>query len=30
MASAGFDPVESWTDEQGWFGVHLGRAKDSF
>jgi dimethylhistidine N-methyltransferase len=26
MASAGFEPVESWTDEQGWFGVHLGRA----
>jgi dimethylhistidine N-methyltransferase len=26
LASAGFEPVESWTDEQGWFGVHLGRA----
>jgi len=30
MASAGFEPVESWTDEQGWFGVCLGRVKDSF
>jgi dimethylhistidine N-methyltransferase len=26
MAAAGFKPVESWTDEQGWFGVCLGRA----
>ena len=25
LAAAGFKPVESWTDEQGWFGVHLGR-----
>jgi len=25
MAQAGFAPVESWTDEQGWFGVCLGR-----
>jgi len=30
MESAGFEPVESWTDERGWFGVHLGRVKDSF
>jgi L-histidine N-alpha-methyltransferase len=30
MASAGFEPVESWTDERGWFGVCLGRVKDSF
>jgi len=26
MASAGFEPLQTWTDEQGWFGVHLGRA----
>lgn len=26
LMSAGFEPVESWTDERGWFGVHLGRA----
>jgi len=26
LASARFEPVESWTDEQGWFRVHLGRA----
>jgi dimethylhistidine N-methyltransferase len=25
LAASGFEPVESWTDEQGWFGVHLGR-----
>jgi len=25
LQSAGFEPVGSWTDEQGWFGVHLGR-----
>jgi dimethylhistidine N-methyltransferase len=29
MASAGFEPVESWTDERGWFGVCLGRVQDS-
>ena len=27
MAAAGFAPVESWTDELGWFGVCLGRAE---
>lgn len=27
MSAAGFAPVESWTDEQGWFGVCLGRAE---
>ncbi len=27
MAAAGFAPVESWTDAQGWFGVCLGRAE---
>jgi dimethylhistidine N-methyltransferase len=27
MAAAGFAPLESWTDEQGWFGVCLGRAE---
>lgn len=27
MAAAGFAPVESWTDERGWFGVCLGRAE---
>ncbi|HEY1159969.1 MAG TPA: L-histidine N(alpha)-methyltransferase [Terracidiphilus sp.] len=26
LAGAGFVPVESWTDERGWFGVCLGRA----
>jgi L-histidine N-alpha-methyltransferase len=26
LASAGFEPVESWTDERGWFRVCLGRA----
>jgi len=29
LASAGFEPVETWTDERGWFGVCLGRVKDS-
>jgi len=27
MAAAGFTPVETWTDEQGWFAVCLGRAE---
>ena len=27
LARAGFAPVESWTDEQGWFAVCLGRAE---
>jgi L-histidine Nalpha-methyltransferase len=27
MAGAGFAPVESWTDERGWFGVCLGRVE---
>jgi dimethylhistidine N-methyltransferase len=27
MAAAGFAPVESWSDERGWFGVCLGRAE---
>jgi dimethylhistidine N-methyltransferase len=26
LRSAAFEPVESWTDEKGWFGVDLGRA----
>jgi dimethylhistidine N-methyltransferase len=26
LAEAGFAPVESWTDAQGWFAVCLGRA----
>jgi dimethylhistidine N-methyltransferase len=26
LAEAGFEPVGRWTDEQGWFGVYLGRA----
>jgi dimethylhistidine N-methyltransferase len=25
LADAGFTPTESWTDEQGWFGVCIGR-----
>jgi L-histidine Nalpha-methyltransferase len=25
LEAAGFDPIQSWTDEQGWFGVCLGR-----
>jgi dimethylhistidine N-methyltransferase len=27
LKRAGFEPVESWTDELGWFGVCLGRAE---
>jgi dimethylhistidine N-methyltransferase len=27
LARAGFAPVESWTDQQGWFAVCLGRAE---
>jgi L-histidine N-alpha-methyltransferase len=27
LAKAGFAPVESWTDERGWFAVCLGRAE---
>jgi dimethylhistidine N-methyltransferase len=27
LARAGFAPIESWTDEQGWFAVCLGRAE---
>jgi len=27
LAAAGFAPAGSWTDEQGWFGVCLGRAE---
>ena len=27
LASAGFAPVESWTDDRGWFAVCLGRAQ---
>jgi len=27
MAAAGFAPVETWTDEQGWFAVCLGRVE---
>jgi L-histidine N-alpha-methyltransferase len=27
LAEAGFATVGSWTDEQGWFGVYLGRAE---
>jgi len=30
LGSAGFEPVETWTDDRGWFGVHLGRVKVSF
>jgi dimethylhistidine N-methyltransferase len=30
LAGAGFEPVESWTDELGWFGVCLGRVGESF
>jgi len=26
LAEAGFATVGKWTDEQGWFGVYLGRA----
>jgi L-histidine Nalpha-methyltransferase len=26
LNEAGFTPVGRWTDEQGWFGVYLGRA----
>ncbi|MGD0890253.1 MAG: L-histidine N(alpha)-methyltransferase [Terracidiphilus sp.] len=25
LEASGFEPVESWTDERGWFGVCLGR-----
>jgi dimethylhistidine N-methyltransferase len=28
LAAAGFEAAGSWTDESGWFGVCLGRAKD--
>jgi uncharacterized SAM-dependent methyltransferase len=27
LEKAGFRPVSNWTDEQGWFGVCLGRAE---
>ncbi|HEV2322421.1 MAG TPA: L-histidine N(alpha)-methyltransferase [Terracidiphilus sp.] len=27
LAQAGFDPVDSWTDEKNWFAVCLGRAR---
>jgi len=29
LVAAGFAPVESWTDERGWFGVCLGRKASS-
>lgn len=29
LTQAGFAPVSRWTDEQGWFGVYLGRARSS-
>jgi len=29
LEAAGFAPVESWTDEQGWFGICLGRKVSS-
>jgi dimethylhistidine N-methyltransferase len=28
LTAAGFTPVETWTDEQGWFAVCLGRAEE--
>jgi L-histidine Nalpha-methyltransferase len=30
LERTGFEAVGSWTDELGWFGVCLGRVKDSF
>jgi len=29
LEAAGFAPVESWTDERGWFGICLGRKASS-
>ena len=29
LEAAGFAPVESWTDERGWFGICLGRKVSS-
>jgi len=26
LERAGFEPAASWTDEKGWFMVHLGQA----